>query len=234
MTIIQKLVAGTKWLLGADRGGRNVWVFPDDTFIVSYPRSGNTWTRFLIANLVSPDDPATFANIERKIPEIEANTRRQLAALPRPRILKSHEYFDPRYKRVVYIVRDPRDVILSYYSFQLKKRFIEDGYPMDRYVSRFIAGELDTYASWGDHVATWLVSRHSSPDFLLLRYEDILAVPQRQLARIASFLGIESDPARLDRAVALSSADRMRGLEKKDEGIYIVTRKTRKDIPFVG
>ena len=234
MTLMRKLVAGTKWLLGTARGGRNLPVFPDDTFIVSYPRSGNTWTRFLIANLINPDEPATFANIEAKVPEIEANTRRQLERFPRPRILKSHEYFDPRYRRVVYIVRDPRDVVLSNYHFQLKKRFIEDGYPIDRYVSRFIAGEVDDYASWGDNVATWLATRYESPSFLLLRYEDMLQAPQRELAKVAAFLGIEGDPQRLDRAVELSSADRMRQLEKKDENTYIVTKKTRKDIPFVG
>ena len=234
MTLMQKLIAGTKWLLGTARGGRSVPVFPDDTFIVSYPRSGNTWTRFLIANLINPDEPATFANIETKVPEIEANTRRQLERFPRPRILKSHEYFDPRYKKVVYIARDPRDVVLSNYYFQLKKRFIEDGYPIDRYVSRFIAGEVDDYASWGDNVATWLVTRYGSPSFLLLRYEDMLQAPQHELAKVAFFLGIEADSQRLDRAVELSSANRMRQLEKKDENVYIVTKKTRKDIPFVG
>jgi Sulfotransferase domain len=233
MTMMQKLVAGTRWLLGTARGGRNVPVFPDDTFIVSYPRSGNTWTRFLIANLINSDEPATFANIERRVPEIEANTRRQLERFPRPRILKSHEYFDPRYKKVIYIVRDPRDVVLSYYYFQLKKRFIEDGCPMDWYVSRFIAGEVDDYASWGDNVATWLVTRYGSSGFLLLRYEDMFQAPQRELAKVASFLGIEADPPRLDKAVELSSADRMRELEKKDENVYVVTRRTRKDIPFI-
>ena len=40
----------TKFLLGLDYAARNFAVFPDDTMIVSYPRSGNTWTRFLIGN----------------------------------------------------------------------------------------------------------------------------------------------------------------------------------------
>ena len=38
----------------SDIAGRDLRVFPDDAFIASYPRSGNTWTRFLMANLIHP------------------------------------------------------------------------------------------------------------------------------------------------------------------------------------
>jgi len=44
-------------------------VFPDDLFVVSYPRSGNTWTRFLLGNLIYQDEPITFANVERRLPQ---------------------------------------------------------------------------------------------------------------------------------------------------------------------
>src|SRR5438132_14130834 len=106
-----------KYILGTDRAERDFAVYPDDTFVVSYPKSGNTWTRFLIANLVYPEKRSDFSNINLVIPDPEALSKRTLAKLPRPRILKSHEYFDPRYKRIVYIVRDPRDVVLSQYYF---------------------------------------------------------------------------------------------------------------------
>src|SRR5215469_6269647 len=105
------------YIFGTDVAGRTLAVFADDTFIVSYPRSGNTWTRFLIANLLHPEQPASFANIERLIPDCEAQSSRYMKRASRPRIIKSHEYFDPRYKKVIYIVRDPRDVALSYYDF---------------------------------------------------------------------------------------------------------------------
>src|SRR5260370_18012151 len=90
--------------LGTDIAGRNLAVYPDDTFIVSYPRSGNTWTRFLVANLVYPGQPVTFANIERLIPDCEAQSSRYLKRVARPRIIKNHEYFDPPYNTSTYIV----------------------------------------------------------------------------------------------------------------------------------
>src|SRR5207249_5512725 len=130
------------------KAGRNLTVFGDDVFLVSYPRSGNTWTRFLIANLAHPNEPTNFANIESRIPEIYLFPDRVLLNLPRPRILKSHECFDPRYKRTIYIVRDPRDVAVSYYYYAIKRKRIEEGYPLDDFVPRFIAAEFDIAWNW--------------------------------------------------------------------------------------
>src|SRR5215831_8538045 len=80
-------------LSGRQMAGRGLTVFPDDIYLVSYPRSGNTWTRFLVGNLLNPDQPVTFANIEGRIPEIYFGPDRILRHLPRPRVLKSHECF---------------------------------------------------------------------------------------------------------------------------------------------
>src|SRR3984957_11790976 len=136
------------YLLGTDRAERNFAVYPDDTFIVSYPRSGNTWTRFLVANLLHPEKEVSFVTIESQVPDSEAQSRAQLRRVPRPRFIKSHQYFHPRYRKVVYIVRDPRDVALSYYDFQRKYRHIEDAYPLATFISDFVAGRMIS-ASWG-------------------------------------------------------------------------------------
>lgn len=215
------------------RGGRNFPVFPDDTFLVSYPRSGNTWTRFLVANFLFSDAPVTFSEIEDKIPDPTVVTRRRLASVPRPRIVKSHEYFDPRYPRVIYIVRDPRDVVVSNYYFQLKKRFISECYPMDDYISLFVSTGIDAYGSWSDNVLSWLATRGKSKGFLLLTYEQMKNDPICELSKIASFLGVEASPERMARAVELSSAERMRNLEKSQSNTWRATRNTRQDIPFV-
>src|SRR5664279_2390146 len=108
--MIKRLIHETRRALGKTSVGRHFEVFHDDAFIVSFPKSGNTWTRFLIANLLHPEEPANFGNIDRLVPESESLTRNELGRVPRPRIMKSHEYFDARFRKVIYIVRDPRDV----------------------------------------------------------------------------------------------------------------------------
>ena len=154
--MIDRIKETAKVLLGRGKAGRNLTVFPDDIFIVSYPKSGNTWTRFLVGNLVYPKDVIDFSNIELKVPDIYQNINDILLRIPRPRILKSHEYFDPRYKKVIYIVRDPRDVAVSYYYYHIKVRRIDDKYPIDRFIQRFIRGELDSFGSWEENVGSWM------------------------------------------------------------------------------
>jgi hypothetical protein len=224
-----------KYALGIDIAGRNFAVYPDDTFVVSYPRSGNTWTRFLIANLVHPDKEVSFANIEQLIPDTSSQSNRALKATPRPRIIKTHEYFDHRYPKTIYIVRDPRDVALSYYDFQRKYMQIDDAYPLEQYVDDFVSGKLISigWGTWGENVASWIYTRGKRNNFLLMRYEDMMKNTERELARISEFLDIPLEPQRLKHAIESSSADRMRVLEKLQEDKWVATKNRRKDIPFV-
>ncbi len=106
---------------------RDITIFPDDVFLTSYPRSGNTWMRFLVGNLLHQEKPVTFLNMEGLVPDMYKHSDRTLRHLPRPRILKSHECFDPRYRRIIYIVRDPRDVVVSNYHWEMKKRSMGHG-----------------------------------------------------------------------------------------------------------
>ena len=220
------------YLLGTDIAGRNLRVFPDDTFIASYPRSGNTWTRFLIANLMYPGQPVTFANIETFIPDAMSLSSRQLMRVPRPRLIKTHEYYEPRYRKVVYLVRDPRDVVLSLYNFRRKYRTVEDSYPIERYVAeRFLPGDMDV--SWGEHVGSWLGTRMNQPGFLLVRYEDLLQDPLRELGRLASFLGVGGSAETLSQAIERSSANRLRQLESVEHEAWVTTKGMRADVPFI-
>jgi hypothetical protein len=220
------------YIIGADIAGRNFEIRPDDTFIASYPRSGNTWTRFLIANLLHPERTVSFANIESMIPDATAVSSRMLRRVDSPRLIKSHEYFHPRYQRVIYLVRDPRDVALSLYNFRRKFRLVSDGYPIERYVSeRFLPGDLDV--PWNEHVGSWLGTRMNHPGFLLVRYEDLRQDPVHELGRIALFLGIAADPQALAQAVEKSHVKRMRELEKNEHEQWISTKGKRPDVPFI-
>jgi hypothetical protein len=234
------LVQAGRVLAGRQIAGRGLTVFPDDVFLVSYPRSGNTWTRFLLGNLIDQNTPVTFSNIEARIPEIYFNLDRALRQLSRPRMLKSHESFQPHYPRVIYIVRDPRDVAVSFYHHNVKARNISDDYPMAQFVPRFIAGEFDPkFGSWRDNVLSWTAVRKNDPRFLLLRYEDMKHDTAGVLSSVVAFLDrcafrkIDSNPEALRRTIELSSAENMRALEQQDASSWVLTKGTRSDKPFV-
>ena len=232
--MIRKLVYGMKLVLGLNAPHNRLKIYDDDVFIVSYPKSGNTWTRFLIANLVYPEKNPDFSNIDRLIPDPEVLAKRILDKLPRPRYIKSHQYFDPRYPKVIYIVRDPRDVVLSEYHFDIKRRAIGENHPVQEFVSRFVRGELNhPYGTWGENATTWFYARRGDRRFLLVRYEALQSAAAQEMGRIARFLGVSADTERLGIAIQQSSADRMRELEKKQAHLWRSTRETQKDKPFV-
>jgi hypothetical protein len=225
-----QLKRSVRRLLGRRPAGRELGVFPDDTFVVSYPRSGNTWTRFLIANLIGRP---TLESISAMIPEIYLFSNRHLLRLPRPRILKSHEPFDPRYKKVIYIARDPRDVAVSLYHYSRKRRDIPDGFPMEEFVARYVRGEyFDFCGTWQQHVASWL---YTQPDrqMLWLRYEDMLDRAEEALCKIADFMRISITPEKVASAIQASSYETLREMERNRPREMRMTKDTRTDIPFI-
>jgi hypothetical protein len=222
-----------KILLGRQNPGRSLTVFPDDIFIVSYPKSGNTWTRFLLGNLIHHPKLVDFENIETMVPDIYYHNDEELQQLNRPRLLKSHEYFDPRYKKSIYIVRDPRDVAVSYYHHHVKFNLIASDHPIDAFVNGFIEGNLDAYGSWGEHVGSWLGAHKPADMFLFLRYEDLLSDTLAELRKITAFLKLDMERADLERAIERSSPQNMRKLEQAQYSASKIWRNSNKDKNFV-
>jgi hypothetical protein len=230
---MSRLIVGLKYLLNQDVAGRTLAVFRDDTFIVSYPKSGNTWVRFLAANLLHSEENVTLLSADRLIPSVEGRSRHFFRQMPRPRTIKAHYPFDPAYRRVLYVVRDPRDVALSQYYYQIKRRVLPEGSPIEKFVHRFVAGEVCPYGSWAENVSSWLAARWGRPDFLLIRYEDLISHPLPEVTKIANFLQVPDSFAALSRAIERSSAARMRSLERKEREHWASTKDTRSDISFI-
>lgn len=237
---------------------RAIPIRADDIFVVSFFKSGNTWTRFLLANLLNPERPVTFENIERTSPDIYQYPYQDYAKLPSPRVIKSHECFDPRYRRIIYIVRDPRDVAISLYHFLRKLKMIDDTFPLETYASDWFIRGKASGRTWREHVGSWLLNPKIFPEvaglslgsgnkfalddlgardprtqFLLLRYEDLLSDPYSSVVRIATFLDLTVSDDLIRLAIERSSVKEMSKLEQKDRDKWFLTQNTRKDINFV-
>lgn len=209
--------------------GKNFEVLSEDMFIVSYPKSGNTWTRFLLANLFFKDVDVDFNNIDSLIPDIYTNSNKTLSKIKNPRFIKSHESFDPRYKRIIYIVRDPRDVLISYYYYHLKFRRIDDSISLDEYVPLFLRGEFDDFGTWQENVESWISTKLSDPKFIVVRYEDLLLNTSEIVQEITTKFNLGLTFSDIKRAVDLSSFEEM----KKKENYHRKWKFARNDISFV-
>jgi len=203
-------------LRGFGSNGRSLNVHPDDVYLVGYPKSGNTWLNFMVACLraARPED-VDFETVEQHfVADIYFNDAQVLSGLARPRYLKSHESYDVRYPKVVYIVRDPRAVAVSYYHHSIGLQNIGEDYPLEKFVNSFMHGGCDGYGTWKEHVRGWLdAGRRNEERILIVRYEDLKLDTERELAKIAAFLCIDANEDKIRAAVMWARPGNMRKLE---------------------
>ena len=169
-------------------------IYDDDTFIVSYPRSGSTWLRRLLSFILNPEIEPSLANIENLIPDIHGHPNRVLSAYARPRILKSHVSHHPAYPRVLYLVRDGRDVAVSYYDFYLTAK--EFGGSFSEFLALMLRDDRVGFGAWHKHVRSW-VAGHGNIPFSIVKYEDLISDGIETLKIILDFLKIKAEDSRI-------------------------------------
>lgn len=201
-----------------------------DLFVASYPRSGNTWLRFLLADLVAQRD-IDFAAVEAVVPVVGRHADAPRALPGGGRVIKTHEPFRREYRRAIYIVRDVRDVALSY------ERFIT-GYGI-RYASRqeflraFMTGTVGGYGAWVDHVASWR-ERRPRADVLVLRYEDLRRDPLAALRAAVAHAGLDRSLEQLERTLGNNSLAAMGAKERRNKDFIAEQLGWDGDHAFVG
>lgn len=231
--MLEKLRRALVILLGRERAITGLRPRATDVFLVSYPKSGNTWLRFLVGNLVDPEQPMSFGNLEDRVPDLYQNYASSLERMANPRYLKSHEPFTPAYRLVIYLVRDPRDIALSYYHHQVKFGGFDRNYPIQAFCHDFVKGAIDAYGPWGEHVGSWLGARRGTTGFLLTRYEDLHSDLIHELRRIARLLDLELGQSQLEIAAGASSFSRMRELEASQGQAWKPLQTTDPSQPFM-
>lgn len=193
------------------RTAQDITIRPDDIFIVSYPRSGNTWVRFLLANLIRYDngEAVDFHSVHQVVPAIEVPAHRErLRTMSSPRLIKSHNLYDPRFSRVIYLLRDGRDVMVSYYCYQTGQGYFKGSF------LEFLKKRDLRPCLWHEHVESWLQDRDRCA-LLLIRYEDLLCQPEAELEKMSRFAGLPCEGERLRWAVSSSTFEAMRKTERE-------------------
>jgi Sulfotransferase domain len=166
-------------------------------WLVSYPRSGNTFTRILCESIFPIQDTYTIHHedvTDRSLLDVfgpEYKEGYSYIGLARDSeevfFVKSHrlrdDLVDLDRDKVVYIVRDGRASISSYFHF------IHNFTKAKKSLRNVIAGKV-IFGDWSSHVLSWFGSVESK-NFLLLKYEDIISDPVASVLKISSLSGLE-------------------------------------------
>jgi Sulfotransferase domain len=190
-----------------------------DVFLVTYPRSGTTWISCVAAELLFQVSPKSLTEIDSIVPDVHVLPEKSAVPAASQYLVKSHFPLSGvppfgEYRRVIYVVRDPRDVMLSYHRYF---RFLLK-YPGDlkEFAMDWTAGRIWP-CSWQEHVNTWLAPRSGPVPFELtvFRYEDFIADPIGQTVVLAKVLGVDPGRARIEEVVADTGPDSMRERESR-------------------
>jgi hypothetical protein len=235
-------------------------------WLASFPKSGNTWMRSFLHNLLrnptesydintltdftigesqtrwfKPFDPRpgsqySMADVRRMRPDVH---RSFTTRSPDSIFVKTHNALieDEGVPLVtmgvtagaIYIVRDPRDVAISYAHHQ--------GQPLDHIIDMLgqeaacTGGDdnnvYECTSSWSRHVDSW--TQTPNPQLLVVRYEDLLDQPVKSFGAVAKFLGLEVSRPRLDKAMKLSS---FKVLKAQEQRKGFIERPARSDAAF--
>jgi len=191
-------------------------------WLASYPRSGNTWLRFLLHNYIY-GSVRESGDVNRSIPPIH---RYQLNSAYRGTILsKSHYAWSsahPHHDQTlgfIYILRNPKDVLLSSYNYAcLKGPHRPDPIAFAREFVRcggVAAWQRGGFGTWLEHVSSWLDER-SLPG-LVLRYEGMIESPAACLKSIVHFLNLPIDEERISCSVEASSFENLKSIERREK-----------------
>jgi Sulfotransferase domain len=195
---------------------RNLGLHPNDVFIASHGRSGDTMLRFILGEILS-GIPTNFDNIQQIVPEIGVQSK-ALAILPgNGRLIKSHEPYRRKYKRAIYLIRDVRDTVLSYYARETAVGSIHpDCEKFDDYLAAFMQGKVNHFGRWQAHVEGWMNSPlvHRG-DLLLVRFEDMRQDTLQTINRCLEFLGRPTEPSIVQAAIANNTLENMRVKEDR-------------------
>jgi Sulfotransferase domain len=224
-------------------------------WLASYPKSGNTWTRAFLHNLVHVTSGQTQVQHINELTQFSmglagkafyedilgfkvTDEHRDQIAATRVRLqqqiadtvdglafVKTHQalVIDRGHITInfsvtagaIYIVRNPLDVVISY-AHHL-------GQPVDSVIDLMNLKNAETsitdkqvneiYGSWSQHVLSW--TRKPHPAIYVMRYEDMLAEPQKTFGALARHLLFKPTDAQLAEAIDRSSFEKLREQEEK-------------------
>ncbi|XP_072189283.1 amine sulfotransferase-like [Excalfactoria chinensis] len=195
----------------------NFEIKDSDIFIATYPKSGTVWTQNILCLILHEGHRNGTENIETmdRIPWVEYNIKHiDFESLPLPRVFATHlpYYLIPRdlrnrKGRVIYVTRNPKDVMVSYYHFSKFIVALEEITDFNILIERFLAGKVPA-SSWFDHVSGWY---NHAKDFniLFLTYEEMKKDLRSAVLKICNFIGKQLSEEEIESVVRQATFENM-------------------------
>ena len=206
-------------LLGRSEPGRDAlewWIHRQtEVYVLSYPKCGRTWLRLMIGKALDQHYRLGVPN-----PMELGHMHGLHPGIPRIRVTHEHahcaEVIDADKRRfagktVVFLVRDPRDVVVSMY-FEASRRSALFRGELGEFIRQPVGG-IDAILAYYN---AWAESAHVPRRFALVRYEDLHHRPAEVLAGVLDTMQLTVSDAAIDAAVRFSQFDNMRRLEVGD------------------
>ncbi len=214
-------------------------LYAADALVISHTKSGRTWLRVMISHLyhLKYGTPATelmvFENLHQLNPQIPRIFFTRDTRIPT--LTRKNSYISAATnKKTLFLVRDPRDVAVSFY-FHVCNR------ASDRELGRKRIGQaakqLPIYKFVTDpalglprvieHFNRWHREMESMDHTLMIKYEDMRADPAAALTQAIRFIDSDFSTDDINRAVEFASFENLARKEK--DGYFSSGRLTASD-----
>ena len=190
--------------LTSPEGDRRAAAFqprPSDVIIATYPKSGTTWMQQIVYGLRTGGS-MNFAEITEAVPWIEMahDLGHDLDADQGgpPRAFKSHKNGDEIQPgcRYIAVMRDPKDVAVSFFHFFSGWFFEPGGISLDTFIRDFFLSGSRSGRYWPHLISWW--RRQNEPKVLFLCYEDMQADLPAAVQQVAAFLDMADRNGAID------------------------------------
>jgi hypothetical protein len=205
-----------------------------DVLVISFTKSGRTWLRVLISNYYA----RRFELSERELID-GGNFHDQVAAVPKVFFAPDTKFPYPElgpaevearpWQKVVFLVRDPRDVAVSLY-FHIRHRASERELRRKKIPVAARALDLDAFVldpAFGaaravGYMNRWAAEQGRLPQAHVLRYEELRADTAGAFTALLRFLGEPAEPALVAEVVAFAAFGSLQ--QKEREGFFASDR----------
>tara|TARA_B100000965_G_scaffold320786_1_gene281925 strand:+ start:159 stop:920 length:762 start_codon:yes stop_codon:yes gene_type:complete len=191
--------------------------------ITSFPKSGNTWVRFIIYDLLFNDQNVDIKNsseINRMIPDFHMSKNNQLildSELKDKQIfLKTHSSYEQMSKlpigKIIIIIRNPFDVLVSlynYYNISKNERDEMLNYFCSHQTLPFL--KKANLPSWQDHIESWV---NSGKEYHIVKYSNLIDDFDNQIKSLCNFLNYEISDKKIEFVKRNTSFDNLKRIEK--------------------